>query len=59
MAEVYGYQEKTALDELLHIAERWSPYRSWVNVLFRLELEDRTGEIAGRRSTPRTARRQT
>lgn len=48
MAEAYGYPRVPAVDVLEHIAERWRPYRSWVSVLFRNELEDRMGEIAGR-----------
>ncbi len=38
-----------SLAELQAVAEGWSPYRSWVALLFRTRREDETGEIAGGR----------
>jgi hypothetical protein len=32
---------------LTQIAEKWRPYRSWVSLLFRAQLENRPHEIAG------------
>lgn len=36
----------TGFDRLAAIAERWSPYRSWVSVLLRTYREDTTAEIS-------------
>jgi DNA-3-methyladenine glycosylase II len=33
--------------QLTEISDRWRPYRTWVTLLLRTELEDDTGEIAG------------
>ncbi len=40
-------------DQLRDIAEGWRPYRTWATLLLRADLEEQTGEIAGRR--PRAA----
>ncbi len=50
MAEAYGVEpDDTAA--LHRIAKAWSPYRSWVALLFRTHRENTTGEIArGRRA---------
>jgi DNA-3-methyladenine glycosylase II len=34
--------------ELAHLTENWRPYRTWVTLLLRAQLEDETGEIAGK-----------
>jgi DNA-3-methyladenine glycosylase II len=47
MADAYGFKEIPAIEALAEIAEAWRPYRSWVSVLFRSDLEDRTHEISG------------
>ena len=47
MARLYGLTEPTA-DDLAAIAERWTPYRSWVSVLIRVDRERPTGD-GGRR----------
>ena len=47
MAEAYGLDSIPDVDELAAIADTWRPYRSWVSVLFRTEVEDQTREIAG------------
>lgn len=48
VAMAYG-GEPPGPEALARMAESWRPYRSWVAVLLRTYLEDRTGEI-GRRS---------
>jgi len=35
-------------EQLRQISENWRPYRTWVTVLMRTQLEDETGEITGR-----------
>jgi len=47
MADAYGLDEIPRIEKLAEIAEKWRPYRSWVSVLFRTELEDRTHQIPG------------
>jgi DNA-3-methyladenine glycosylase II len=47
MADAYGFAAIPSIEKLTEIAERWRPYRSWVSVLFRIELEGRTHEISG------------
>ena len=47
MADSYDFQAVPSIEKLADIAEKWRPYRSWVSVLFRTELEDRTHDIAG------------
>ena len=47
LAEAYGFERVPHIDELADIADKRRPYRSWVSVLFRTELEDRTREISG------------
>ena len=49
MADAYGFRAVPSIERLADIAEKWRPYRSWVGVLFRTELEDRTHEISGLR----------
>jgi DNA-3-methyladenine glycosylase II len=34
--------------ELTQLSENWKPYRTWVSLLLRAQLEDETGEISGR-----------
>jgi DNA-3-methyladenine glycosylase II len=47
MADAYGFDAIPPIETLSEIADKWRPYRSWVSVLFRTELEDRTHEISG------------
>jgi DNA-3-methyladenine glycosylase II len=47
MSGAYGLGRDPSLAELADIAERWRPYRTWVALLFRTELEEDTGEISG------------
>lgn len=44
MAAVYHLGEDLDLEALRAIADGWRPYRTWVAVLLRTWLEDRTGE---------------
>jgi DNA-3-methyladenine glycosylase II len=45
MAESYGLGKEPSLERMEAIAEKWRPFRSWVGLLFRTDIEDRTGEI--------------
>ncbi|MDQ3218291.1 MAG: DNA-3-methyladenine glycosylase 2 family protein [Actinomycetota bacterium] len=47
MADAYDFQAVPAIERLEGIAEKWRPFRSWVSVLFRAELEDRTPDTSG------------
>jgi hypothetical protein len=42
-------------DEVVVVTSGWAPYRTWVSLLLRVNLEDSTHVITGAR--PRTARR--
>lgn len=46
VASVYELDAPPSPDALGEMAEAWSPYRTWVAVLLRASLEDRTQEIA-------------
>jgi DNA-3-methyladenine glycosylase II len=49
----YGLPESPSQEQLLRISDSWRPYRTWVTLLLRTQLEDDTGEIAGaRRGSP-------
>jgi DNA-3-methyladenine glycosylase II len=41
-------------EQLLQISENWKPYRTWVTLLLRAQLEYETGEISGRPAHART-----
>jgi DNA-3-methyladenine glycosylase II len=45
MARAYHLDGPPALERLRAIAEGWRPYRTWVSLLLRAELEDDTHEI--------------
>jgi 3-methyladenine DNA glycosylase/8-oxoguanine DNA glycosylase len=49
MARAYGLEAQPARERLDAIADGWRPYRTWVSLLLRTELEDETHEIAGQR----------
>jgi len=36
-------------DEVVAITSGWAPYRTWVSLLLRVNLEDSTHEISGTR----------
>jgi len=48
VALAYRLPEPPSDAELLELSQRWRPYRTWVAVLLRAQLEDETGEISGR-----------
>jgi DNA-3-methyladenine glycosylase II len=41
-------------EQILKISENWRPYRTWVTLLLRTQLEYETGEITGRQGHART-----
>jgi DNA-3-methyladenine glycosylase II len=45
----YGLAGPATPEQLREISEGWRPYRTWVTLLLRAQLEDETGEITGRR----------
>lgn len=45
MARAYSLGDDPSADNLAAIAEHWRPYRSWVALLLRTQLEDATHEI--------------
>jgi DNA-3-methyladenine glycosylase II len=49
MVRAYGLEARPTPERLRAIAERWQPYRTWVSLLLRTELEDETHEISGQR----------
>jgi DNA-3-methyladenine glycosylase II len=48
VALAYGLPGPPPAGELQRISENWQPYRTWVTLLLRAQLEDETGEITGR-----------
>src|SRR5580700_540491 len=42
-------------EQVLQISESWRPYRTWVTLLLRTQLEFQTGEITGRPGHARTS----
>jgi DNA-3-methyladenine glycosylase II len=53
VALAYDLSSPPSDADLLKLSENWRPYRTWVTLLLRAQLEDETGEIsgAGRRNT--------
>jgi DNA-3-methyladenine glycosylase II len=47
MVDAYGLDAASPIERLIEIAEAWRPFRSWVSLLLRSDLEDRTHETAG------------
>jgi DNA-3-methyladenine glycosylase II len=47
-ALAYGLPGPATPEQLRDISESWRPYRTWVTLLLRTQLEYETGEIAGR-----------
>jgi DNA-3-methyladenine glycosylase II len=45
VALAYGLPQPPSGEQLLRLSENWEPYRTWVTVLLRAQLEDETGEI--------------
>jgi DNA-3-methyladenine glycosylase II len=54
VALAYGLSGPATPEQILQISENWRPYRTWVTLLLRTQLEDETGEIAGRQGHART-----
>lgn len=49
VALAYDRRQGPTDEQLLRISQAWRPYRTWVALLLRTQLEDDTGEIAGPR----------
>jgi DNA-3-methyladenine glycosylase II len=54
VALAYGLPGPATPQQLLQISENWKPYRTWVTLLMRTQLEFQTGEITGRGPHART-----
>jgi DNA-3-methyladenine glycosylase II len=54
VALAYGLPGPATPERLLQISENWKPYRTWVTLLLRVQLEYETGEISGRHPHART-----
>jgi DNA-3-methyladenine glycosylase II len=54
VALAYGLPGQATPERVREISENWRPYRTWVTLLLRVQLEDETGEIAGRQRHART-----
>jgi DNA-3-methyladenine glycosylase II len=54
VALAYGLPGPATPEQIRAISENWRPYRTWVTLLLRTQLEDETGEIAGRPGHART-----
>jgi DNA-3-methyladenine glycosylase II len=54
VALAYGLPGPATPEQLLQISENWKPYRTWVTLLMRTQLEYETGEITGRQPHART-----
>src|SRR5580704_484055 len=54
VALAYGLPGPATPEQLLQISENWKPYRTWVTLLMRTQLEYETGEITGKHPHART-----
>ena len=54
VALAYGLPGPATPEQLHQISENWRPYRTWVTLLLRTQLEYETGEITGRQGHART-----
>jgi DNA-3-methyladenine glycosylase II len=54
VAQAYGLPGPATPEQVKEISERWRPYRTWVTLLLRTQLEYETGEITGRPGHART-----
>jgi DNA-3-methyladenine glycosylase II len=54
VALAYGLPGPATPEQVQQISENWRPYRTWVTLLLRTQLEDQTGEITGRHGHART-----
>jgi DNA-3-methyladenine glycosylase II len=55
VALAYGLPGPATREQVLQISESWRPYRTWVTLLLRTQLEFQTGEITGKQGQPRTS----
>jgi len=55
VALAYGLPGPATPEQVLQISEGWRPYRTWVTLLLRTQLEFQTGEITGRPGHARTS----
>jgi DNA-3-methyladenine glycosylase II len=53
VAQAYGLPGPATPEQVKEISERWRPYRTWVTLLLRIQLEYETGEITGRQGHAR------
>ena len=54
VALAYGLPGPATPEQVQQISENWRPYRTWVTLLLRTQLEYETGEITGRQGHART-----
>ena len=54
VALAYELPEPASPEQLREISENWKPYRTWVTLLLRAQLEYSTGEITGRQGHAKT-----
>jgi DNA-3-methyladenine glycosylase II len=55
VALAYGLPGPATPEQVLQVSEGWRPYRTWVTLLLRTQLEFQTGEITGRPGHARTS----
>jgi DNA-3-methyladenine glycosylase II len=55
IALAYGLPGPATPEQIEQISEQWRPYRTWVTLLLRTQLEYETGEITGRQGHAGTA----
>jgi DNA-3-methyladenine glycosylase II len=53
VAQAYGLPGPATPGQIASISDKWRPYRTWVTLLLRTELEYETGEITGRQGHAR------
>jgi DNA-3-methyladenine glycosylase II len=53
IALAYGLPGPATPEQIQQISENWRPYRTWVTLLLRTQLEYETGEITGRQGHAR------
>jgi DNA-3-methyladenine glycosylase II len=55
VALAYGLPGPATPEQIAAISDKWRPYRTWVTLLLRTQLEYSTGEITGRQGHARTS----
>ena len=56
VALAYGLPGPATPEQVQKISQSWRPYRTWVTLLLRTQLEYETGEITGRQGHARTVK---